>query len=63
LATRRERGAEAKEQLAIAALNLIHDGQVLLLDGGTTADSDDVGRAFRTEVGHLFRFKSAGRSD
>ena len=28
-----------------------------------TADSDDVGRAFRTDVGHLFRFKSAGRSD
>ena len=28
-----------------------------------TADSDDVGRAFRTEVGHLFRPKSAGRSD
>jgi hypothetical protein len=27
------------------------------------ADSDDVGRAFRTEVGHLFRPKSAGRSD
>src|SRR3954451_4736576 len=27
------------------------------------ADSDDVVRAFRTEVGHLFRPKSAGRSD
>ncbi len=27
------------------------------------ADSDDVGRAFRTDVGHLFRSKSAGRSD
>ena len=36
LATRRERGTETKERLAIAALNLIHDGQVLLLDGGTT---------------------------
>src|SRR5881398_3625680 len=27
------------------------------------ADSDDVGRAFGTEVGHLFRPKSAGRAD
>ena len=27
------------------------------------ADSDDVGRAFRTDVGHQFRSKSAGRSD
>ena len=27
------------------------------------ADSDDVGRAFRFDVGHLFRSKSAGRSD
>jgi hypothetical protein len=27
------------------------------------ADSDDIGRAFRSEVGHLFRSKSAGRSD
>jgi hypothetical protein len=30
---------------------------------GIDADSDDVGRAFRTDVGHLFRSKSAGRSD
>ena len=36
LAARRERGTEAKERLAVAALNLIRDGQVLLLDGGTT---------------------------
>ena len=28
-----------------------------------TADSDDVGRAFRNDVGHRFRSKSAGRSD
>ena len=27
------------------------------------ADSDDVGRAFQDDVGHLFRPKSAGRSD
>jgi len=27
------------------------------------ADSDDIGRAFRTDVGHLFRLKSAGHSD
>jgi hypothetical protein len=27
------------------------------------ADSDDVGRAFRDDVGHRFRSKSAGRSD
>jgi hypothetical protein len=29
----------------------------------STADSDDFGRAFRADVGHLFRLKSAGRSD
>ena len=28
-----------------------------------SADSDDVGRAFRHDVGHQFRSKSAGRSD
>jgi len=27
------------------------------------ADSDDFGRGFRADVGHLFRLKSAGRSD
>jgi len=27
------------------------------------ADSDDFGRAFRADVGHLFRSMSAGRSD
>jgi hypothetical protein len=27
------------------------------------ADSDNVGRAFRDDVGHRFRSKSAGRSD
>jgi DeoR/GlpR family transcriptional regulator of sugar metabolism len=36
LAARRERATEAKERLAAAALDLIRDGQVLLLDGGTT---------------------------
>lgn len=36
LAARRERSAEAKDRLAAAALELIGDGQVLLLDGGTT---------------------------
>jgi hypothetical protein len=27
------------------------------------ADSDDFGRSFRAEVGHLFRLMSAGRSN
>ena len=36
IAARRERSAEAKERLAVAALELLSDGQVLLLDGGTT---------------------------
>jgi hypothetical protein len=27
------------------------------------ADSDDFGRAFRADVGHLFRLNPAGRSD
>jgi hypothetical protein len=27
------------------------------------ADSDDIGRAFWSDVGHLFRLKSAGHSD
>ncbi|MGD9511400.1 MAG: DeoR/GlpR family DNA-binding transcription regulator, partial [Geminicoccaceae bacterium] len=36
LAARRERATEAKERLASAALALIREGQVLLLDGGTT---------------------------
>ena len=36
LAARRERATEVKERLARAALDLLRDGQVLLLDGGTT---------------------------
>jgi hypothetical protein len=28
-----------------------------------SADSDEFGRPFRAEVGHLFRLISAGRSD
>jgi hypothetical protein len=28
-----------------------------------TADSDDIGRSFRADVGHLFRLMSAGHSD
>ena len=35
-AARRERASEAKERLAAAALDLVRDGQLLLLDGGTT---------------------------
>jgi DeoR/GlpR family transcriptional regulator of sugar metabolism len=35
-AVRRQRGSEAKQRLAAAALPLIRDGQTLLLDGGTT---------------------------
>jgi hypothetical protein len=29
----------------------------------TPADSDDFGRAFRADVGHLFRLMPAGHSD
>jgi DeoR/GlpR family transcriptional regulator of sugar metabolism len=35
-AARRERATEAKERLAAAAVDLVRDGQVVLLDGGTT---------------------------
>ena len=38
-------------------------GSAISANGRYVADSDDVGRAFRTDVGHLFRSKSAGRSD
>jgi hypothetical protein len=30
---------------------------------GQAADSDDFGRAFRSDVGHRFRLMSAGHSD
>ena len=35
-AVRRQRGGEAKERLAAAAVPLLRDGQTVLLDGGTT---------------------------
>jgi DeoR/GlpR family transcriptional regulator of sugar metabolism len=35
-AARRERATEAKDRLAAAAVDLVRDGQVVLLDGGTT---------------------------
>ena len=41
---------------------MIEDMQVRNL-APHTADSDDIDRAFRTDVGHLFRLKSAGHSD
>lgn len=35
-AARRHRDADAKETLAAAAIQLLHDGQLVLIDGGTT---------------------------
>ena len=56
-----------KATVAVAVAEGIRGGEVRQLgifpNRAEVADSDDVGRAFRNDVGHQFRPKSAGRSD
>jgi hypothetical protein len=72
LVEQRELIARAPKQISIASPGVYWPSGPLqgrpraiaqFLQKPTAADSDDVGRAFQLDVGHLFRSKSAGRSD
>ena len=64
-------GLRASEVVSLKLTDIDRERMVIRVEQGKgkkdryvmLADSDDIGRAFRTDVGHLFRLKSAGHSD